>query len=98
MIDEVDPTKIYFDTNIFRDAFEGTDEKAAQLKSIFDAARKAPERIVTSELTLAELLGTEAPGQGWVWQKRFYLGLIVFSRFIELCPVTREILLETGEL
>jgi predicted nucleic acid-binding protein len=74
--------KIYFDTSIFCNAF---------------VAKQKPKRIVTSELTLAELLGIEDPERGWARQNRFYLGLIIFSRFIDLRPVTRDILLKTGD-
>ena len=52
---------------------------------------------MTSELTLAELLG-EGNKNSLSLKRRVYLGLIVWSRFIELQPVMRGALLETADL
>ena len=96
MIDEDRARRIYFDTTIFLDAFEGLSAHAEPLRTIFHAAKARPKQAVTSELTLAELFGKESEF-GWVRQKRFYLDLIVFSKAFDLRPVSRWILMETGD-
>lgn len=86
-------SRVYVDTNVFCDAFEGSSELSDDLRTIFVLGRKHPKR--TSELTLAELLGRET-NAGWAKQSRFYLDLIIRNDFIDLRPVTRQILMESG--
>jgi predicted nucleic acid-binding protein len=85
----------YLDTNVFIDVLEGHESVALPLKEI---ARKRRGAIVTSELTLAEALGPSGRQARPEDLKRMYLDLIVWSRFIDLRPVTREVLYETVEL
>ena len=54
-------------------------------------------RSVTSEFTLAEIRGKESPTVGWQEQSSFYSDLIVWSRFIDLRPVSRDVLWATGD-
>lgn len=86
---------IYFDTTIFLDAFEGAADHSDQLRTVFKSLGRSRHRAVTSELTLAELFG-KVSDKGWVWQRRFYLDLIVFNGLFDLRPVTRDVLIETG--
>ena len=52
---------------------------------------------MTSELTLAEVLaGPELPHSPLV--RRTYLELIVFSKFLDLVPISRESLCESADL
>jgi len=47
---------------------------------------------MTSELTLAEVLAKALPHA-----RRSYFDLIVWSNIFQLCPVTRDILIETAD-
>ncbi|MHB8884215.1 MAG: type II toxin-antitoxin system VapC family toxin [Methylovirgula sp.] len=89
--------KIYLDTNVFAYAFERSPAEMQHLHDLFAVLRERPRVAVTSELTLAELLG-EGNKNSLSPKRRFYLDLIVWSRFIELQPVTRGVLLETADL
>lgn len=97
MTDEVPPSKLYLDTNIFCAAFEGPGPYSEILGAMFEALEGQPKRAVTSELTLAELLGSEAPSLGWAKQTRLYHDLLLWRRFIDLQPVSRAVLLETAD-
>lgn len=87
--------RIYLDSTIFIDAFEGSDTRAEELLDLFARFRRSRKRGVTSEFTLAELLG-KVSERGWVWQRRFYLDLLVGNDFFDLRPVSQAILVETG--
>ena len=87
--------KVYFDSMVPIVAFEGDDELSQVIKGLFACFRRHPKLATTSELTLAEVLGKEADA-GWAWQTRFYLGLLVWSGFVDLQAVTRDVLEETG--
>jgi predicted nucleic acid-binding protein len=54
---------------------------------------------VTSELTLAELTAPtrRSGGISFVTRKRMYFNLLVANRFIDLSPVTRDVLWETAD-
>lgn len=88
--------RTYIDTSIVLDAFEGDRSHSEELRRFFNALTERPKRAVTSELTIAELFGREST-KGWVWQRRFYFDLIVYNPAFDLRPVTRDILIETGE-
>ena len=88
-------TKLYFDTTIFCEAFEGTSDRIALLGPILERCETRPLIVVTSDLTLAELLGRES-AKGWAWQSRFYVDLLVHSGLVDLRPMSRDILIETG--
>ena len=90
--------RIYLDANIFIKALDGTPDRAASLKALFAACRERPRQAVTSELVLAEAMGKESPQVGWLQQSRFFSDLIVWNGFIDVVPVTRDILWATGEL
>lgn len=87
-------SRIYLDTTVFIEAFEGVETKARHLRDFFLLLRTRPQQVVTSEFVLAEVLGKESD-KGWSVQTRFFLDLIVWSHF-DLVPVSREILLDTG--
>lgn len=94
MTDEAKP-RIYVDSTIFIDAFEGPSEHSERLRGFFQKLTACPNKAVTNEFTLAELLG-KVSDHGWVWQNRFYLDLIVFNNIFDLRPLSRSILIETG--
>lgn len=94
-------TAIYPESNVFIYAVEGTDEAAAPAKKLLSHIRAArPGGIVTSEITIAEVLAPAAR-EGALevhLKRRIYLDLLVFSRIVELIPVSRDILIETADL
>jgi predicted nucleic acid-binding protein len=97
MAEEINPVA-YLDTNVFLYAIEGPETISLPIKQLFVAARARPGALITSELTLAEVLG---PSDGQARPdpiKRLYLDLMVWSRFIDLHPVSRRVLYETAEL
>jgi len=89
---------IYLDANPFIYALEGAPAISAPLKALFETLRGQPGSAVTSELTLAEVLAPSKGRKRTPQLKRAYLDLMVWSRFIELQPVSRGILFETVNL
>ncbi len=87
--------RVYLDTTVFIEAFDGTEAKAKHLRDLIRPLRARPGRAVTSESTLAEVFGKESD-KGWAVQERFFFDLILRGGFIDLVPVSREVLLETG--
>ncbi len=84
-------TRIYVDSNVFIYVVEGRVEIAEPLRHLFNVLRRLPGTAVTSELTLAEVLAkADAP------RRLDYLDLITESGICKLCPVSREILIETA--
>jgi predicted nucleic acid-binding protein len=98
MTEERDRPRVYLDTNAFIRAFE--EEQDIAVRALFEEFRRQPKMAVTSELTLAELLApVQRKGVAPLSTKRrFYLGLIVWSRFTDLLPVSRAIWLETADI
>ena len=88
----------YLDTNVFIDAIEGPEAISAPMKALLEAGRAKRGAFVTSELTLAEVLGPSGGQSLPVDLKRAYLDLIVWSGFVDLKPVTRDVLYETASL
>jgi predicted nucleic acid-binding protein len=91
MTERTSRSKLYFDTNIFIYAVEGTNDIADHLRTLFGLLSR-DNLAVTSELTLAEVLPKADPVR-----RRSYLGLILYSGLFDLYPVTREILIETAD-
>ena len=88
---------VYLDTMAFIFAVEGEPSVAEPLENLFEALRACPGAGVTSELTLAEVLaGSEVPHSPPI--KRAYLDLIVWSKFLDLVPISRDILCESADL
>ena len=90
MTDTVQGPLVYLDANPIVYALEGPDELAAALKNLFSIFRSRPGIAVTSELTLAEVLPKKR-----IPDRQFF-DLLIWSKVLELLPVTREILLETA--
>lgn len=91
---------IYLETNFFIRAVEGTAETGAASKKLIAHLRSRPGIGVTSEITFAE---TFAPAQRedalpLHIKRRVYLDLLLWSGFISLIPVSRDILIETADL
>jgi len=88
---------VYLDTMSFIFAVEGEPSVAEPMKNLLEALQAHPGAGVTSELTLAEVLaGSEVPHRPPI--KRAYLDLIVWSKFLDLVPISRDILYESADL
>jgi predicted nucleic acid-binding protein len=98
---ETPSSLIYLDTNVFIKAVEGLDEAANPAKALIETLRSHRAGIAaTSEITFAEVL---APSKGagalpLHIKRRVYLDLLLWSGFVTLVPVSRNILIETAAL
>jgi predicted nucleic acid-binding protein len=97
MIDRAAEPLAYIDTNVFIFFFEGAPPISERVKSLFDAFRNHPGKGITSELTLAEVFAESQRPRPAVL-KRAYLDLMVWNNFIELVPVSRDILYDSVDL
>jgi predicted nucleic acid-binding protein len=88
---------VYLDSNVFIDAYDGEQALSDPAKSLLDHLRAQPGAAVTSELSLAEVLA-DPEAKGDLRRKRAYLDLIVWSRFVTLVPITRDVLRATAKL
>ena len=86
---------LYLDANVFIQALEGANDIRAPIVAFFRIAADRKTRLVTSELTLSEVLAKpELNGDQML--KGAYLDLIAWSGVVALAPVTRSILVETA--
>lgn len=94
-----DPT-VYLDANVFINAVEGNAEASAAPKRLLSAFRTHPGLAATSEITFAEVLAPaqRADALPLHVKRRAYLDLLLWSGFIKLIPVSRDILIETADL
>lgn len=98
---ETYPNLIYLDTNVFIKAVEGLDEAAAPAKILIQALRDRRSGIAaTSEITFAEVLAPAKRPDALPLhtKRRAYLDLLLWSGFVALIPVNRDILIETAAL
>ena len=92
---------IYLDTNVFIKAVEGLDEAAAPAKTLIKALRHQRFGIAaTSEITFAEVLAPPRRPDALPlhMKRRAYLDLLLWSGFVALVPVSRDMFIETAEL
>lgn len=91
---------VYIDTNVFIAGFESPIHNAKPVQDLLVALRECPRSVVTSELTLAELLAPIDSPKALPANKRrrLYFNLLIWRRLIELRPVARDILIETADL
>jgi predicted nucleic acid-binding protein len=83
---------VYIDANPFIYFVEGEEAVANRVRRMFALLTERPGIAATSELTLAEVLANAQPDA-----RRSYLNLIVWSKFFQLQPVTRDVLIETAD-
>jgi predicted nucleic acid-binding protein len=96
---ESTPSVIYLDTNVFIRAVEGLDEAAAPAKTLIKTLRRQRAGIAaTSEITFAEVLAPsrQADALPLHMKRRAYLDLLLWSGFVALIPVSRDVLIETA--
>lgn len=90
--------RVYIDTNVFIEAFEGRTRLSELLRSLLVAeADRQPQRLVTSELTLAELLvkPLEMKRNDWV---QTYDNWTFTNPYLEVVPIVRRVLRDAAEL
>jgi predicted nucleic acid-binding protein len=92
MTDEATTPVIYIDANAFIYFVDGEEDVASTVRPFFTLLAKRPGIATTSELTLAEVLAKAQPVA-----RRSYFNLIVWNKFIQLQPVTREVLIDTAD-
>jgi predicted nucleic acid-binding protein len=91
------PTVFYLDSMTFIFAVEGEPSVSERATALLDALRKHPGSGLTSELTLAEVLvGSKHSLEPLL--RRAYLDLVVWSSFINLIPISRNVLYESATL
>jgi predicted nucleic acid-binding protein len=92
---------IYLNTNVFIRAVEGLDEAAAPAKTLIKTLRQQRAGIAaTREITFAEVLAPSKQADALLvhMKRRAYLDLLLWSGFVALIPVSRNILIETASL
>lgn len=100
MIDPAQGQPVYVDANVFIHAVEGTPDTAAGPRKLLDFLRSNSGLAATSEITFAETLATPQRQDALPLsvKRRAYLDLLLWSAFIRLVPVSRDILIETADL
>jgi predicted nucleic acid-binding protein len=84
--------RIYVDTNMAIRAMEHTDEAANAVSRIFHAATRSELSLVTSEITLGEVLVAPFKSSD-THLEAAYRALLTDREIIELVPITRDILI-----
>lgn len=89
--------RIYLDANIWIYALENVAEYRVALTSLFRSARERSLTIITSELTLAEIL-VRAIREGDVAKQTAYTEAITATNNTTAVPISRVILLEAAKV
>jgi predicted nucleic acid-binding protein len=90
--------RVYLDTNVFIEIFEGRTSLSGLLTELILATPELrPQRFVTSELTLSELLVApiEAGRQDLA---RLYDSWTITNTYLEVVPVVRDVLRDAASL
>jgi predicted nucleic acid-binding protein len=90
--------RIYLDTNVFIEAFEGRGRLRDMLQSFLPMEPAlTPQRLVTSELTLSELLvkPLEMRREDLV---NVYDNWMITNPYLEVVPVARDVLFKAAHL
>ncbi len=86
--------RVYLDTNVLIRGMERTDAGAGEVGRLIEFAERDRLQLVTSELTLSEVLvGPIRRGDDIL--ATAYLDLLTDEPIFELLPVTRDILIES---
>jgi len=89
---------VYLDANTFIYAIESSGEEGEAMRTLLTALREHRGAAVTSELTLAEVLAPSSGVRRDGDLKRLYLNLLVWSGFVRLDAVSRDVLFDTTKL
>jgi predicted nucleic acid-binding protein len=100
MTDRPTGQAVYLETNFFIKAVEGIPEVAGPPKKLIEVLRTKRGLGITSEITFAETLAPPRRSDSLPLhiKRRAYLDLLLWSGFITLIPVTRDVLIETADL
>jgi predicted nucleic acid-binding protein len=90
-------SRIYLDTNVFVAAYESIGARSDHGWWILEAAEKGEYQIVTSELTLAELL-VRPISEGNDELRAIYEAILSNSEEMMVVPVRREVLIASARL
>jgi predicted nucleic acid-binding protein len=89
--------RVYLDTNVVIRGMERTDTGASDVGRLLDLAQRRRLELVTSELTLCEVLvGPLKASDDLLVQS--YLGLFAEDALVQVSPVTREVLVEAARI
>ncbi|WP_203219534.1 type II toxin-antitoxin system VapC family toxin [Nostoc edaphicum] len=97
ILDAIQGTRIYLDTNIWIYAVERYPAFIQDLTELFQSIDQGNLSIVTSELSLAEVLVKPFQNQNLA-QQTTYKQLINNSQNLTVIPVSRQILIEAAQL
>ncbi|MEH2056144.1 MAG: PIN domain-containing protein [Nostoc sp.] len=97
ILDAIQGTRIYLDTNIWIYALEGYSAFLEDLTQLFQSVDQGNLSIVTSELSLAEVLVKPFQNHDLAQQKA-YKQLISNSQNLTVIPVSRHVLIEAAQL
>ncbi|NDJ22721.1 PIN domain-containing protein [Nostoc sp. B(2019)] len=97
ILDAIQGTRVYLDTNIWIYALEGYPAFVQNLTQLFQNIEQGNLSVVTSELSLAEALVKPFQNQDLAQQKT-YKQFISNSRNLTVIPVSRQVLIEAAQL
>lgn len=97
VLDALQGRKIYLDTNIFIYAIEAYPDYLAALEDLFESADMRNLAIVTSELTLAEVL-VKPLEDGDLEKQQAYCEALQSSEHLTIASVSRDVLIEAAKV
>lgn len=97
ILDAIQGTKVYLDTNIWIYALEGHPAFVQDLTQLFQSIDRGNLSVVSSELSLAEVLVKPFQNQDLA-QQTTYKQLIINSQNLTVIPVNRQVLIEAAQL
>ncbi|MFB6231201.1 MAG: type II toxin-antitoxin system VapC family toxin [Salinibacter sp.] len=97
LLDEIEGSRVYLDTNVFIYAVEGFDRFNEVISTLFSAIDRGEIEAITSELTLAEAL-VEPFREGNERYQQIYRETLQDRASFRLVPVTRPLLVESARL
>lgn len=89
--------RIYLDANIWIYALENVAEYSVSLTALFEAVQEGLLKIVTSELTLAEI-SVRSIRDGDISKQAAYIEAITATNNTTAMPISRSILLEAARI
>ncbi|MEH1945060.1 MAG: PIN domain-containing protein [Nostoc sp.] len=97
ILDAIQGTKVYLDTNIWIYALEGYPAFVQDLTQLFQSIDRGNLSVVTSELSLAEVLVKPFQNHDLA-QQTAYQQLIINSQNLTVIPISRQVLIEAAQL
>jgi predicted nucleic acid-binding protein len=97
ILDAIQGTRVYLDTNIWIYALEGYPAFVQDLTQLFQSIEQGNLSVVTSELSLAEALVKPFQNHDLAQQTN-YKQLISNSHNLTVIPVSRQVLIEAAQL